>query len=290
MSTLVLVGEQNTDLSTVQCKYFYGKVSKDMWSPGLLLRAKCYGWIRTHKVRNTIHSHTQRIDMSFSKGSLPTVNLCYKYSKESGLRYVVNVVIRFDAVSRLKHLHSSGWLGRETVALKVQFTLYSPAPNLFTSVALLTEQSPTGGLLPSSKVQSVRVYHTPAVWDYVAMIWQVKCFTHGKWPVRSNIIQPLRGSLRWIFLHWRYLMFSLPPLQLLFLLLSLLQLCHQVYIVRQQGLMGYCRRRYNWLEVSLYAYSEDKMIKITDTYNTQAITHQCNKDHDDLADRVTCSS
>lgn len=46
-------------------------------------------------------------------------------------------------------------------------------------------------------------------------------------------------------------MFSLPPIQLLFLLLSLLQLCHQVYTVGQQGLMRYCRTPYNWLEVSL---------------------------------------
>uniref|UniRef100_A0AAQ6IQD0 Polycystic kidney disease 1b n=2 Tax=Anabas testudineus TaxID=64144 RepID=A0AAQ6IQD0_ANATE len=115
-----------------------------------------------------------------------------------------------DAVSRLKHLHSSGWLGGETVAISVHFTLYSPAPNLFTSVTLLTEQSPTGVLLPSSKVQSVRVYRTPAVWDYVVMICQ-----------------------------------------LLFLLFSLLQLCLQVSTIGQQGLMGYCRTPYNWLELIL---------------------------------------
>lgn len=89
---------------------------------------------------------------------------------------MLSMSIRFEAVSRLKHLHSSGWLGRETLALKVQFTLYSPAPNLFTSVTLLAEQSPTGVLLPSSKVQSVRVYRTPVVWDYVAMICQVNFF------------------------------------------------------------------------------------------------------------------
>lgn len=45
-------------------------------------------------------------------------------------------------------------------------------------------------------------------------------------------------------------MFFLPPLQLLFLLLSLLQLCDQVYTVGQQGLMGYWRTPCNWLEVS----------------------------------------
>lgn len=83
---------------------------------------------------------------------------------------------RSDAASKLKLLHSGGWLGRQTVALKVQFTLFSPAPNLFTSVTMLAEQNPTGVLLPSAKVQSVRVYHTPAMWDYVVMVCQVKCY------------------------------------------------------------------------------------------------------------------
>ncbi|XP_069369205.1 polycystin-1-like protein 1 [Paralichthys olivaceus] len=117
---------------------------------------------------------------------------------------------RSDATSKLDLLHSGGWLGRRTVALKVQFTLYSPAPNLFTSVTLLTEQSSNSVLVPSSKVQSVRVYHTPAVWDYVVMVCQ-----------------------------------------LIFLLLSLLQLCLQACAMRLQGLMGHWRTPRNWLELTL---------------------------------------
>lgn len=80
---------------------------------------------------------------------------------------------RSDAASELKLLRSGGWLGRQMAAVKVQLTLFSPAPNLFTGVTLLAEQSPTGALLPSAKVQSVKVYRTPAVWDYVVMVCQV---------------------------------------------------------------------------------------------------------------------
>ncbi|XP_047185896.1 polycystic kidney disease 1 like 1 isoform X3 [Scophthalmus maximus] len=119
-----------------------------------------------------------------------------------------------DAASKLNLLHSGGWFGRRTVALKVQFTLFSPAPNLFTSVTLLAEQSPTNVLLPSSKVQSARVYRTTAVWDYVVMVCQ-----------------------------------------LIFLFMSLLQLCIQVCTARQQGLMGYWRTPCNWLEVALLTVS-----------------------------------
>uniref|UniRef100_A0A3B5BJT4 Polycystin 1 like 1, transient receptor potential channel interacting n=1 Tax=Stegastes partitus TaxID=144197 RepID=A0A3B5BJT4_9TELE len=115
-----------------------------------------------------------------------------------------------DAASKLKLLRSGGWLGGQTVALKVHFTLYSPAPNLFTSVTLLAEQSPTGVLLPSAKVQSVRVYHTPAVWGYIVMVCQ-----------------------------------------LLFLLLSLLQLYLQTSSLAQQGLLEYLRKPCNLVEVSL---------------------------------------
>lgn len=84
---------------------------------------------------------------------------------------------RSDAASKLKLLQSTGWLGRQTVALKVQFTLYSPAPNLFTSVTMLAERSPTGVLLPSAKVQSAQVFHSPATQDYVVMVYQVSCIS-----------------------------------------------------------------------------------------------------------------
>lgn len=38
---------------------------------------------------------------------------------------------------------------------------------------MLAEQKLTGVLQPSVEVHTVRVYHTPAVWDYVVMVLQV---------------------------------------------------------------------------------------------------------------------
>ncbi|KAG8009401.1 Polycystic kidney disease 1 like 1 [Nibea albiflora] len=140
----------------------------------------------------------------------PTPADLRKIRRKKRRETLIHNTLRSDAASKLKLLHSAGWLDRQTVAVEVHFTLFSPAPNLFTSVTMLAEQSPTGVLLPSAKVQSVRVYHTPAVWDYVVM-----------------------------------------ACQLLFLLLSLIQLCNQVYTLGQQGLMGYWMTPCNWLEVSL---------------------------------------
>uniref|UniRef100_A0A3Q3VWE9 Polycystic kidney disease protein 1-like 1 n=1 Tax=Mola mola TaxID=94237 RepID=A0A3Q3VWE9_MOLML len=85
---------------------------------------------------------------------------------------------RFDAASKLKLLQSGGWVDRQTVAMKVQFTLFSPAPSLFTSVTMLTEQNSMGALQPSVKVHSVRMYGTPAAWDFVVMVCQMTAMVH----------------------------------------------------------------------------------------------------------------
>ncbi|KAM4544133.1 polycystin-1-like protein 1 [Fundulus diaphanus] len=78
-----------------------------------------------------------------------------------------------EAASKLKSLQTSSWIGRRTVALKVQFTLYSPAPHLFSSVSLVAEWRPDGALLTSASVRSVRVLHSPALRDHVATVCQL---------------------------------------------------------------------------------------------------------------------
>ncbi|XP_057679778.1 polycystic kidney disease 1 like 1 [Corythoichthys intestinalis] len=73
-----------------------------------------------------------------------------------------------EAMYKLKALQRDG-----CVVLKVQFTVYSPAPDLFTTATLLAEQSPTGTLLTSAIVQSVKVYYAHTTWDYVFSVCQL---------------------------------------------------------------------------------------------------------------------
>uniref|UniRef100_A0A3Q2NUX1 Polycystin 1 like 1, transient receptor potential channel interacting n=1 Tax=Fundulus heteroclitus TaxID=8078 RepID=A0A3Q2NUX1_FUNHE len=80
---------------------------------------------------------------------------------------------RSEAASKLRSLQTSSWVGRRTVALKVQFAVYSPAPRLFSSVSLVAERRPDGALLTSASVRSVRVLHSPALRDHVATVCQL---------------------------------------------------------------------------------------------------------------------
>nr|XP_020465285.1 polycystic kidney disease protein 1-like 1 [Monopterus albus] len=194
----ILIGEPMLWKSEVSCS-FQSQVSSVPVVPECLRLFLMGSRASTHAQSNVV------IPVALPPKTCGRLGCYSKSSAAVGLGHT-----KSDAASILKQLHSGDWLGEQTVDMKVQFTLYSPAPNLFTSVTLLTQQSPIGVLLPSSKVQSVRVYHNPAGWDYVAMMCQ-----------------------------------------LLFLLLSLLLLRHQINTVRQQGLMGYCRTPSNWLEVTL---------------------------------------
>lgn len=69
-------------------------------------------------------------------------------------------------------------MDRRLWTVKLQLTLFSPASNLFTSVTMLAEQKLTGVLQPSAEVHTVRVYHTPTLWDDVVMVLQVSQKDH----------------------------------------------------------------------------------------------------------------
>ncbi|XP_077481018.1 polycystin-1-like protein 1 [Stigmatopora argus] len=73
-----------------------------------------------------------------------------------------------EAMDRLRVLQCDS-----CVVLKVQFTVYSPAPDLFTTATLLAEQNPIGSLMISAIIQSAKVYHNLTFWDYVVSVSQV---------------------------------------------------------------------------------------------------------------------
>ncbi|XP_068160681.1 polycystin-1-like protein 1 [Antennarius striatus] len=146
---------------------------------------------------------------------------------------------RADAASKLRSLYLGGWLDCWTTTVAVRLTLFCPALSLFTSVTMVAEQSPTGVLIPSASVQSVRVHHIPGVWGYLVMICQV-----------------------------------------LFLILSLLQVCDHVSTVAHQGLVGYWRTPCIWLEVifltatSVYCicciYHSSMVVKFAEVLQSQS--------------------
>ncbi|XP_046733307.1 polycystic kidney disease 1 like 1, partial [Silurus meridionalis] len=73
---------------------------------------------------------------------------------------------RSEASRILKKLWTSGWISSSTHAVMLQFTLYSPVYNLFTTVTMLGETSCTRAVLSSIFIYSTRLQHTTSALDY----------------------------------------------------------------------------------------------------------------------------
>ncbi|KAK2814999.1 hypothetical protein Q7C36_023265 [Tachysurus vachellii] len=75
---------------------------------------------------------------------------------------------RSEACSKLKTLWTSDWMRSSTHAIKLQFTLYSPVYNLFTTVTMLGETSCMEAVLSSVFISSARLHHFPCALHYCA--------------------------------------------------------------------------------------------------------------------------
>uniref|UniRef100_UPI0040389444 polycystin-1-like protein 1 n=1 Tax=Callospermophilus lateralis TaxID=76772 RepID=UPI0040389444 len=72
---------------------------------------------------------------------------------------------RPEAQEALTALRASRWIDHSTRAVSVHFTLYNPPTRLFTSVTLSVEVLPTGDLVPSSLIESFRIFRgDSALW------------------------------------------------------------------------------------------------------------------------------
>ncbi|XP_037064734.1 polycystic kidney disease protein 1-like 1 [Peromyscus leucopus] len=74
---------------------------------------------------------------------------------------------RREAHSALTALRANRWIDQGTRAMSVHFTLYNPPTRLLTSVTLSAELLPTGGLVPSSLVESFSIFHNASVPQYL---------------------------------------------------------------------------------------------------------------------------
>uniref|UniRef100_A0A8C9W6B2 Polycystin-1-like protein 1 n=1 Tax=Scleropages formosus TaxID=113540 RepID=A0A8C9W6B2_SCLFO len=93
------------------------------------------------------------------------------------------LVKKKNSVSRIQRLQDGEWFGQNTRAVAIQFTLFNPPTGLFTAVSLLVEQPIVGGLLPSTIIQSTRVYRTTGTLDRAVIAFEVSAL--------KSLLQPL---------------------------------------------------------------------------------------------------
>ena len=113
------------------------------------------GWKNETKVQNN-----STLDQSFqykTSDQLDTYIYIGDHESYSGSGYVYEFRGRLaDIRTNLSELHKLGWIDQLTRAVIIQFTLYNPNAELFTSATLLTEFLSTGGIYPQSRFEPIK--------------------------------------------------------------------------------------------------------------------------------------
>ncbi|CAF1362531.1 unnamed protein product [Adineta ricciae] len=133
-----------------ECQYDYNFFNEDKQSLGP-------GWSNETK-----QNYSSSIRQSFqykSSDELDTYIYIGDYATYNGGGYVYEFRGRLcDLQSNLSKLHHLGWIDSQTRAIFIQFTLYNPNVQLFTSMTFLAEILPTGGIYPTARFEPMSFY------------------------------------------------------------------------------------------------------------------------------------
>ncbi|KAI4895501.1 hypothetical protein NFI96_029574 [Prochilodus magdalenae] len=117
------------------------------------------------KIEHT-NSSSEFFQVRFS-GLFSRPHLCGKLGCYEGAGIHANLGNnRSEMSSTLQKLRAATWMNSNTKAMIVQFTLYSPAYSLFTTVTMLEEPPPTGSFQPAIFVHSTQLYYSATALDY----------------------------------------------------------------------------------------------------------------------------
>jgi hypothetical protein len=130
-----------------QCQYDYSfsNEEKGSFNPG---------WILNNQT-NQIYSSTILQAFQYQNGNESNSYVYVgQYGTYNSGGYVYEFLGRLsDIESNLSLLYQLEWINSQTRAVIIQFNLYNPNVELFTSITLLVEFLSTGGLFPQSSFQ-----------------------------------------------------------------------------------------------------------------------------------------
>ncbi|KAL5018661.1 hypothetical protein ScPMuIL_004383 [Solemya velum] len=102
------------------------------------------------------------------------ITIAGEYNIYGGGGYILNFDInKWASIQMLDELIKHGWLGRQTRAIFLEFTLYNPNINLFTYVIYLCEFPETGGIITWSYIQPIRIHEKSDIRGIYVLICQV---------------------------------------------------------------------------------------------------------------------
>ncbi|UJR16871.1 hypothetical protein I4U23_003769 [Adineta vaga] len=154
----------------------------------------------------TLQNYSAIIRQSFqyrSSKELDTYMYVGNYGSYVGGGYVYEFRGRLsDLRSNLSQLQQLGWIDRQTRAVLIEFTLYNPNVQLFTSVTFLIEILSTNGVYPSARFEPVNFSTFTSIHQLICIIIYMLLIIYFMWIEIRLLIE-----LKWKYFHrfWSYI-------------------------------------------------------------------------------------
>ncbi|XP_076349473.1 uncharacterized protein LOC143246519 isoform X3 [Tachypleus tridentatus] len=139
------------------------------------------------------YGHSSQWSVVNYNSSWDTQKLWGQHSTYWGGSDVVSLSLeRNQASIQLQQLRNSSWLNRNTRAVSVEFLLYNPVFSLFTSVVLLTEFPPSGGVTVVPFISSTRLHNYVTPWDHCILACEFLLFLIIGWTMKQEVWHMLK--------------------------------------------------------------------------------------------------
>lgn len=73
----------------------------------------------------------------------------------------------------MESLYRDAWIDHRTRAVFIEFTVYNPNVNLFTSINLMAEFPPVGAAMHFTSIMTFRLYHYVGTYGTLVVVAQV---------------------------------------------------------------------------------------------------------------------
>ncbi|CAF1549867.1 unnamed protein product, partial [Adineta steineri] len=176
-----------------ECQYDYSLLSneKDSFQPG---------WNLTNQTNQIYSSSIQQAFIYQTGGNLKTYISIGKFGTYGSGGYVYEFRGRLvDLQTNLSQLYQLSWIDSQTRAIFLQFTLYNPNIQLFTSATFLTEFSSTGGVYTQSSFQPFSLQLFTSLGQIICAIFYILFIIYMMCIQIQNIVREKQNYFRHIW-------------------------------------------------------------------------------------------
>ncbi|XP_022249693.1 uncharacterized protein LOC106466023 [Limulus polyphemus] len=151
----------------------------------------------------TYYEHSSEWNVVNHNSSWGTRKLWGQHSTYWGGSDIANLSLeRNQASIQLQQLRNSSWLNRNTRAVSVEFLLYNPVFSLFTSVVLLTEFPPSGGVTVVPFISSTQLHNYVTPWDHCILACEFLLFLVIGWRMKQEVWHMLKQRKQYWLDPW----------------------------------------------------------------------------------------